>query len=312
MTKPFLVLLIIVFLVGCQSNPPAPVVNKSPQTKKQTPPSSGATKNDWRPNTYLVKKGDTLYSISLAHGYYYKDIAAANNIRDPYPINIGQTLDFSSLNTNNTAAKTTASNTENEDGVVITPIDINDSGAVVSVVTPVLTGPKATREPYSLEALNRQTVTSKPTTKPTVANKVTPTIESTQTTTTVKPVTTSNTGWAWPTEGKVTSRFNPARNKGIDIAGKKGQTIKAAASGKVIYTGSDLRGYGKLVIIKHNKTFLSVYAHNSKITIKEGQAVKAGQKIAEMGNSDTNAVKLHFEIRKQGKSIDPAQYLPQN
>ena len=108
------------------------------------------------------------------------------------------------------------------------------------------------------------------------------------------------------------ANFNESSNKGLDIGGNTGQAINAASSGKVIYSGSDLRGYGKLVIIKHNKTYLSVYAHNSKIIVKEGQIVAAGQKIAEMGNTDSNTVKLHFEIRRLGKSVDPAGYLNQN
>ena len=108
------------------------------------------------------------------------------------------------------------------------------------------------------------------------------------------------------------ANFNEASNKGIDIAGIAGQAVNAAAPGKVIYSGSDLRGYGKLVIIKHNATYLSVYAHNSLILVKEGQPIARGQKIAEMGNSDSNSVKLHFEIRRQGKSVDPSKYLTAN
>jgi lipoprotein NlpD len=118
--------------------------------------------------------------------------------------------------------------------------------------------------------------------------------------------------WIWPTKGKVIAGFNDGGNKGIDIAGSKGQPILAAAPGKVIYSGSDLRGYGKLVIVKHNNTYLSVYANNSNILVKEGQQVSAGQKIAEMGDTDSNTVKLHFEIRQQGKSVDPAKFLASN
>ncbi|MDP3678413.1 MAG: peptidoglycan DD-metalloendopeptidase family protein, partial [Methylotenera sp.] len=130
----------------------------------------------------------------------------------------------------------------------------------------------------------------------------------------VKPnIETSNsTEWAWPTKGKVIANFNDAGNKGIDIAGTMGQSINAAAAGKVIYSGSDLRGYGKLVIIKHNATYLSVYAHNNLIVVKEGQVVTRGQKIAEMGNTDSNTIKLHFEIRQQGKSVDPNKFLTSN
>ena len=119
--------------------------------------------------------------------------------------------------------------------------------------------------------------------------------------------------WAWPTNGKLVSGFNEASNsKGIDITGTPGQAINAAAAGKVIYSGADLRGYGKMVIIKHNKTYLSVYAHNSQIVVKEGQSVSKGQKIAEMGNTDAERYQLHFEIRQQGKSVDPSKYLPAN
>ena len=117
--------------------------------------------------------------------------------------------------------------------------------------------------------------------------------------------------WSWPTSGKVVAPFSEAANlKGIGIGGKAGQPVLASAGGKVVYAGSGLRGYGKLVIIKHNKTYLSVYAHNSEILVKEGQTVAKGQKIAEMGNTDADQVKLHFEIRRLGKPVDPLRYLP--
>ncbi len=117
--------------------------------------------------------------------------------------------------------------------------------------------------------------------------------------------------WSWPATGKVVTSYSEAANlKGIGIGGKAGQPVLASAAGKVVYAGSGLRGYGKLVIIKHNKTYLSVYAHNSEILVKEGQTVTKGQKIAEMGNTDSEQVKLHFEIRRQGKPVDPIKYLP--
>lgn len=114
--------------------------------------------------------------------------------------------------------------------------------------------------------------------------------------------------WGWPTQGKVINRFTD-NNKGIDIGGKAGQPVLASAKGRVVYSGSGLRGYGKLIIIKHNKTFLTAYAHNSQLLVKEGQVVTKGQKIAEMGNSDADQVKLHFEIRRFGKPVDPQKYL---
>ena len=117
--------------------------------------------------------------------------------------------------------------------------------------------------------------------------------------------------WGMPTNGKVVAGFSENDNrKGVDIVGQRGQAVVASAAGKVVYSGSGLRGYGKLIIIKHNKTYLSAYAHNDQILVKEGQNVNKGQKIAEMGNTDADQVKLHFEIRKLGKPVDPAKYLP--
>ena len=117
--------------------------------------------------------------------------------------------------------------------------------------------------------------------------------------------------WTWPTSGRIVTGFSETSNlKGIDIAGKPGQPVVASAAGKVVYAGSGLRGYGKLIIVKHNNTFLSAYAHNREILVKEGQQVTRGQKIGELGDSDADQPKLHFEIRRLGKPVDPAKYLP--
>ena len=113
----------------------------------------------------------------------------------------------------------------------------------------------------------------------------------------------------WPARGNVVANFDEAKNKGLDIAGKAGDPVLAAADGKVVYAGSGLRGYGNLIILKHNNTFLTAYAHNQTLLVKEDQMIKKGQKIAEMGNSDSDQVKLHFEIRRQGKPVDPSKYL---
>ena len=116
--------------------------------------------------------------------------------------------------------------------------------------------------------------------------------------------------WAWPASGPILQGFDPAKNKGVDIAGKAGDAVLAAADGSVVYAGSALRGYGNLVIIKHNSSFVSAYAHNQSLLVKDGQSVKRGQKIAEMGQSEADRVKLHFEIRKNSTPVDPMQYLP--
>jgi lipoprotein NlpD len=117
-------------------------------------------------------------------------------------------------------------------------------------------------------------------------------------------------GFIWPASGALISGFDDVRNKGLDIAGKAGDPVLAAADGRVVYAGSGLRGYGNLVILKHNNTFLTAYAHNQTLLVKEDQGVRKGQKIAEMGSTDADRVKLHFEIRRQGKPVDPSRYLP--
>lgn len=334
----FLISLLFILLTACASSPPAPVIDRTPQSKPTPPVEKPSVKGaevdkDWRPDSHIVKKGETLFGIGLQYGIDYKEIAAANNIAPPYPVQIGQKLDLNSFSTK-TAPATESSVTE-DGGVVITPMKTEpavtaDKPVVVnkpvsekpitSSVTPVLSEPKAIREPYSLQAMNRtlnqanstsqtsgtSTVAIKPGETQSAESKPTDIIGAAST------IGDESITWAWPTQGKVVTSFNEATNKGIDIAGETGQAIIAASAGKVIYSGSDLRGYGKLVIVKHNKTYLSVYAHNSKIVVKEGQNVVAGQKIAEMGNTDSSTTKLHFEIRRLGKSVDPAKYLNQN
>ncbi len=315
------ILPLVMGLVACSSTPPAPVIDRlpvsktskvdTPVAKKQTSTSRPTYKaGDWRPDTYTVKKGDNLFSIGLEHGYYYKDIAQNNNIPPPYNIQVGQVLKLKSSKD--------APTQPNSDGVEITPIN-TESNAISTApgTTIAINEPKGIREPYSEEALKKPLPAAKSTMGlPTTKTPVASTAEATNKPNVdrkpeIKPVneSTEDIEWAWPTKGKVTASFNEASNKGLDIAGSTGQSVNAAAAGKVIYSGSDLRGYGKLVIIKHNSTYLSVYAHNNQILVKEGQQISAGQKIAEMGSTDSNSVKLHFEIRRLGKSVDPSKYL---
>ncbi|HEY0562170.1 MAG TPA: peptidoglycan DD-metalloendopeptidase family protein, partial [Methylophilus sp.] len=295
MLRTFFISLLSLYIASCSSNPPAPVVDKivPPKPVVKAKPAASA---DWRPSSYTVKKGDTLFAIGLEFGYDYKEIAEANNIKAPYQINIGQKLILP--NVAEAADKIVAE--PNENGVVVTPITTE---SVITEVKPdaapntaektqptLISQPKALREVYSLEALNRpitseasQVAKTPPTTVATTAPSTTPTTaNASKPVSTAKPLTDEGISWTWPTKGKVVSGFNESANKGIDIAGTAGQAVLAASGGKVIYSGSDLRGYGKLIIIKHNKTFLSVYAHNSKILVKEGQLVSSGQKIAEM------------------------------
>lgn len=330
--------------VAC-STTPAPVIDRTPPSKPSSVNKAGIankpgtagnataktstkaagskTSGDWRPDTHTVKKGDTLFSIGLEYGYDYKEIARDNNIEAPYVIKVGQTLKLAALKEKTDATETKPTQ-EQSDSVVTYPI--NNDGAATTAnasnappVTAVISEPKAIREPYSNEALKAPLPAAKPAATAVNAAKTNTDVKTApETKAETKPDSKASAepagtlSWSWPTKGKVISGFNDGGNKGIDIAGSKGQPIMAVAPGKVIYSGSDLRGYGKLVIVKHDNTYLSVYAHNSNILVKEGQQVSAGQKIAEMGDSDSNTVKLHFEIRQQGKSVDPAKFLAVN
>ena len=301
-------------LAGCASTRnPAPVSDRThpnaPSAAKAATPSPAvnpvARDADVRPDFYTVKRGDTLYMIALDHGLDYKELAEWNNIDNPNLIRLGQQLRLVAP-----ASAAVATPLKTTPGVQGKPV-----GNVATVLAPgsaatageaVKSQPKGLRVPYSEAALAQMSAsTAKP---PPLAAKPEPRAEE-------KGVAGEDdddrVDWSWPTAGKLSSAFNETTNlKGIGIAGKAGQAINASAPGKVLYSGDGIRGYGKLVIIKHNKIFLSVYAHNSQLIVKEGQTVVKGQKIAEMGNSDAEQVKLHFEIRRFGKPVDPLKLLP--
>ena len=166
--------------------------------------------------------------------------------------------------------------------------------------------------PPVADASNRPMAAAKPANAPpTSTTQATNTATNTATNQTPSSTSTDdNLVFAWPHPGQVLTGFDETKNKGLDFAGKAGDPVLAAADGKVVYAGSGLRGYGNLVILKHNNTYLTAYAHNQSLLVKEDQTVQKGQRIAEMGNSDADRVKLHFEIRKQGKPVDPAKLLP--
>jgi lipoprotein NlpD len=320
--------LVVFLLAGCATNQQAPVIERVPQAKKTTPAAkpaavakTAAAEKDWRPDNYVVKKGDTLYGIGLEFGYDYKEIAQWNNLQPPYVIRIGQALKLKESKTAEGAATTTAA--AQPEAVVATPIKSEPAAAPKPIGEPPLkTEPKATKEPYSEQAIAAPAAKSaeppaKPIEIPAKLEPVKP-VDTVKNETPAEKASPSPEGgddavdWGWPAQGKVLAGFNEAAgSKGLDIAGTQGQPVMSAGAGKVVYSGSGLRGYGKLVIIKHNKTYLSAYAHNSQILVKEGQEVTKGQKIAEMGNTDTDKVKLHFEIRKLGKPTDPAKFLPE-
>lgn len=293
---------------------PAPATEPMVVQQIEEPPAKPYREGDWRPEFHVVRKGDTLYSIALDYGRDYRELAAWNRLEDPALIRIDQRLRLFPPEGEATAA---------------------EAPAATATAIPVKTGPKGRKLPYSDQALaqlNMPSATTGPSPTTVAAapasSKSPAVLPPARMTPAPKPdakpapaaaaaaaspsVADDKLTWEWPARGKLGYRFGEGSNqKGIAIDGKVGDAVLASAPGKVVYSGSGLRGYGKLVIIKHNASYLSVYAHNSQILVKEGQAVAKGQKIAEMGNTDSSRVGLHFEIRRLGKPVDPMQYLPQ-
>lgn len=295
-------LVIAAVLAGCSSSGNrAPIVDRSTKGverseggKKSVAEVEPAQKKserekDWRPEKHVVQKGDTLYSLALNYGFAYRELAELNGIDDPSVISIGQEIRLFPNRQNNDATSAPA--------------------ATRAVEPPIKDQPKLAKYPYSEAAvaqIEKVQAASKP--RPAEVAKAPNYVAAT-------PDTDENDDaeleWSMPAEGKLIAAFSESANrKGIDIAGKLGQPVVASAPGKVVYSGSGLRGYGKLVIVKHSKTYLSAYAHNDQLLVKEGQGVTRGQKIATMGKTDADKVKLHFEVRRFGKPVDPAKYLP--
>jgi lipoprotein NlpD len=332
--------LLLLVLAGCAStNTPAPVTDRSPQSLGRAAPV------EVKPGFYMIKKGDTLYSIALDHGQDHKDIVAWNNLDNPNLINVGQVIRVAPLGVASAAAVASTSSDGVESHPIAPPTQIESrpiDGKPLEVATSGVVGglkrePKGGTQPYSDDAWAQaqkpqapqataaqtampvvmppaqpstpsaspqQAKPGEPTTKP-IAEAASP-----ATSHATAPATTDIT-WAWPTANKVTAPFNEGTNKGLDFNGAVGDPVLAAASGKVTLVTNSLRGYGNLIVIKHNTGYLSVYAHNSKMLVKEGQAVGKGQKIAEIGSTDSDRPNLHFEIRREGKPVDPAKFLPQ-
>ncbi len=272
----------MMLVVGCSSRAlnNAPVEDRSVGLSRPVAPAAvvaapapvmPGAENAGKPGYYTVKPGDAVIRIGLETGQNWRDIVRWNNLTPPFTIEIGQVLRVLPPGSTDTA-------------VVSRPVTpgsatatAGTAGAASSAVRPA-SAPPALASPAP-----------------------------------VAPAASAgedDIAWIWPAQGPLIAGFDEAKNKGFDIAGKAGDAVIAAADGRVVYAGAGLRGYGNLIILKHNNTFLTAYAHNQALLIKEDQSVKKGQKIAEMGNSDADRVKLHFEIRRQGKPVDPARYLP--
>ncbi len=269
-------------LVGCGSTAihRAPVEDRGSQAKKPSAATLEAAaqpvkqwpgfENAGKPGYYTVKPGDHLIRIGLEQGQSHKDIARWSNIDNPDRIEVGQVLRIVP---------------PANEGVVAKPV-------VIAKVAPVAMAPLPA-------AASSKSVPTPALSPAPVAASSTPASGADE-----------EPGFIWPNNGTVLASFDEVKNKGVDIAGAAGDPVLAAADGRVVYAGAGLRGYGNLVILKHNNTYLTAYAHNQKLLIKEDQSVKKGQKIAEMGSTDSDQVKLHFEVRRQGKPVDPSKYLP--
>jgi lipoprotein NlpD len=241
------------------------------------------------PGYYRVKPGDTLYRIALESGQNYRDIAGWNNLTNPNQIEVDQLLRVAPPGSNPAA---------NGQGVSTAPI-----GAAGVLAQPLNSTSATGPGPGAAPSAN-----SAPYVPPgPVAN-----LASQPSTPSAAPPAAGNgsISFAWPVHGTILNTFDGSKSKGINIAGNAGDPVRAAGDGRVVYSGNGLRGYGNLIIIKHDATFLTAYAHNRALLVKEGDAVTKGQKIAEMGNSDADRVMLHFEVRRQGKPVDPLKYLP--
>lgn len=257
-------------------------------------------KGSYNDDTYTVKRGDTLFYVAWITGNDFRDLAQRNNIQEPYSLSVGQTLKIGDSEGRPITGENAITVADaRQQGVPVNSAQIN-SGAVAqkSVIT------------YSGNSGKQNEGKMLPSSGKNVAMTTSPVADPSKSS---AQSTTPPGKWRWPVEGKIIDNFSAAEggNKGVDIAGSRGQPITATAAGRVVYAGNALRGYGNLVIIKHNDDYLSAYAHNDTMLVREQQAVQAGQKIATMGSTGTSSVRLHFEIRYKGKSVNPLRYLPQ-
>jgi lipoprotein NlpD len=275
-------------------------VSSAPATSTpiaSTPDNSAAeaspqpvNENSGKPGYYTVKTGDTLIHVALENGQNWRDLVKWNNLENPNMIEVGNVLRVVAPGTDVGAA---ASKPVTTAKVETRPLDAALPSALASSPNPAspiaaASGPKPAATAASGISTPTATVTSAA-----VSGRE------------------DDINWVWPSNGAVIAPFEEGKVKGVSLKGKAGDTVSAAADGKVVYAGSGLRGYGNLIILKHNNIYLTAYAHNQTLLVKEDQTVKRGQKIAEMGSTDTSSVRLHFEIRKQGKPIDPTKLLPQ-
>lgn len=244
------------------------------------------------PGYYRVKPGDTLYRIALENGQNYRDIAGWNNLTNPNQIEVDQLLRVAPPGANAAAMTPGVATAPVTNGGAVqgAPLGSSSVGAPPAPTTNAAVPPMYASGPGATAT----TIPPQPAAGAAASS----------------PLGDGSVAFSWPVRGNILNTFDDNRNKGLNIGGTSGEAVKAAADGRVVYAGNGLRGYGNLIIIKHNAMYLTAYAHNRALMVKEGDAVTKGQKIAEMGNSDADRVMLHFEIRRQGKPVDPMKYLP--
>ncbi|WP_233829810.1 peptidoglycan DD-metalloendopeptidase family protein [Paraburkholderia sp. ZP32-5] len=295
------VLALSLLMTACASRlDQAPVVDRSSGGVLATAPGAASQPavplGPPPPGYYRVKPGDTLYRIALENGQNYRDISAWNNLTNPNQIEVDQLLRVVPPGANPSALTPgVATAPIGPNGTVQSAPLANNAPAAVGAAMPPLYGasPNGTTGP----ATNGATANGAVPATPGAASDT-------------GSAAAGNVAFAWPVRGPLLNTFNDTTNKGVNIGGSAGEPVKASADGRVVYAGNGLRGYGNLIIIKHDATYLTAYAHNRALMVKEGDAVTKGQKIAEMGNSDSDRVMLHFEVRRQGKPVDPLKYLP--
>ncbi len=309
----FALTLLVVLVAGCTARGPAPVDDRRPAPSappkppvlQQTPvPGAAPGSRAPRAGYYTVKRGDTLYSIALEHGADHRELAQWNKLDDPSKIRIGQQLRVIAPE-DRAAVRVGGARLPGE-------VESRPLGTVQPAAQEggMKTSPKALRLPYSEQNL---ALLAKAETRPEAKPEARPE--------TAKPApaptpaaaperATDAIDFIWPAKGRVVAGFSDPRSKGVDIAGNMGDPVVAAASGRVIYVGSGIPGLGKFIVVRHENGFNTVYAHNREILVKMDQNLTRGQKIAELGSSDADSPKLHFQIRKFGTPLDPMRYLP--
>lgn len=272
-------LLLTLLLAGCAGGARAPIEDRHARAPSALPAA----------NAYVVQRGDTLYSIAFRFGLDYRDIAAANGVGPPYTIYPGQRLILIGGQASGYAATPQPA---------VSPAPRPAPGSSSPSPPPVTV---ARPDPAPGPAVTPPSSTAATTVVPAPPVAATPA---------PRPPMAPVTAWLWPAAGPVTRGYSATVHKGIDIGGQRGDAVVAVAAGDVVYAGTGIVGFGELVIIKHDDVYLSAYGHNDRLLVAEGDRVSAGQQIAEKGSSGTDTVKLHFEIRQEGRPIDPLRLLP--